>query len=242
MVKAAQLSPEDCVIEIGPGKGVLTRALIESGASVIAIEKDTELVKLLQATFAKEIQSKKLSLLTGDVRDILQDSIPMAEKYKVVANIPYYITGELIRTFLEAKIQPQAITFLIQKEVAQRIVARDKKESILSLSVKVYGTPKIIMNVSAKEFTPPPKVDSAVLHIDGISRQNFSDIEEAAFFEVLKAGFAHKRKQLAGNLADVYTKDSIADALNQLKLPSTARAEDLLLQHWLLLTKLLAKK
>ena len=139
IAEAGQVRKGDLVLEVGPGKGILTEALLNKGARVIAIEKDPAMVTLLKKRFVKEISSNHLTLVEDDARDLFVRDPGLGQKgnYKVVANIPYYITGELIRMFLTAKHPPTTIVFLVQKEVAER-VAREKKESILSLSVKVY--------------------------------------------------------------------------------------------------------
>ena len=119
--------------------------------------------------------------------------------YKVIANIPYYITGLIFRKFLSGNIQPKKLVIMVQKEIADRIIARDGKESLLSLSVKAYGTVKKIMKVEKENFSPKPKVDSAILLVDNISRVFFKEISEEKFFKVIKTGFAHKRKLLKKN-------------------------------------------
>lgn len=212
------------VLEIGPGKGMLTRELLKRGAIVTAIEKDPNMVSVLHAEFEKEIKSKKLILIFGDAREVTPDTLFPKGKYVVAANIPYYITGELIRQFLTSKNQPASLALLVQKEVAERI-ARSKKESILSLSVKVFGVPRYVDTVKRGNFNPPPKVDSAILAIHSISRKNLKGISEESFFTVVKAGFAQKRKTLAGNL-----KRALGSTLN---VPEKIRAEDVPLSEWL---------
>lgn len=232
VVDAAEVQKGDTVLEVGPGKGVLTEFLLKRGAHVVAIEKDSSLVAFLKERFAEEIQNKKLTLIEGDVRTALQESVPKGE-YKVAANIPYYITGELVRAFLSMKHQPTTLAFLVQKEVAERI-ARSKKESILSLSVKVYGVPRYVKTVRKGNFNPPPSVDSAILSIHDISRKNFTQISEEMFFKVVKAGFSQKRKKLAGNLKRV--SSHALSVLQELGLEHV-RAEDVSLEGWLHIAK-----
>lgn len=232
---AVTVSPEDVVVEIGPGTGMLTAPLLARAKKVIAIEADLELAEKLQETFAKEITEGRLELVTRDVRTIDFSLFP--EGYRVVANIPYYITGEIIRSFLEATPQPQSMTLLVQKEVAERI-ARSKKESLLSLSVKVFGTPKYAFTVPRGAFVPAPKVDSAVLTVKDISREQFaSEKEERWFFSLLHAGFAHKRKLLARNLEALLPRARVQESLLQEKLSEKVRAEDLSVTNWLALAK-----
>ena len=234
IVDAAELSPEDTVLEIGPGKGILTEELLKRGSLVVAVEKDADLIPFLGEKFEKEIKNKRLTLIQEDILDFNPQKHGLrAGKYKLVANIPYYITGLIFRKFLTTPTQPQKIVLLVQKEVAERIVARNKKESLLSVGVKVYGTPIYIKTVKAGAFTPAPKVDSAILSISAISRQYFTDISEEKFFEVLHAGFAHKRKQISGNLEPIFGKQELLKRLQAVKISEKARAEDLTLENWL---------
>ncbi len=219
------ITQESTVLEIGPGTGMLTRELLKLAKKVIAIEADEELFEKLRIDFGNEITSGKLELIQGDIRTFDISKLPRG--YELVANIPYYLTGEIFRMFLEAENQPSSMTLLVQKEVAERI-ARAKKESILSLSVKVFGTPKYEFTVPRGAFRPAPKVDSAVLTVRDISRKNFhSRADELRFFEIVRAGFAHKRKFARKNLADAgFSAGNIA---------KKARAEDLSLSDWLAL-------
>ena len=185
MVKTSGAQTGDLVLEIGPGMGVLTEALLQAGASVVAVEKDDLLIPVLEEKFEKEIKSGQLKLIHDDILNFDVSKVPFGgselprgtlDTYKLVANIPYYITGQIIRIFLEAENQPESMTLLVQKEVAERIVARDEKESLLSLSVKAYGTPKYVEKVPRGAFAPAPNVDSAIIHISNISKNNFRKI------------------------------------------------------------------
>lgn len=238
---AGGIRPEDTVLEVGPGKGVLTEELLARAGRVIAIEKDRDLVPLLREKFARDIASGKLELIESDILDF--DETALAEPYKVVANIPYYITGLLFRKFLESTNQPETMVFLVQKEVADRIMARDGKESLLSISIKAYGTPKYIAKVGKEYFSPSPKVDSAIVSVQNISNNAFSDTESAPFFDVLHAGFAHKRKKLASNLKEgmLGTDPARIDgALAACSIAPNARAEELGIDSWICLAKELA--
>lgn len=227
IVRAALLPPNTTVLEVGPGRGILTRELLKKVKKVIAVEADGELCEALRADLAREIAENRLELVHADIRTFDISSSPA--RYALVANIPYYLTGELFRMFLEADNQPSSMTFLVQKEVAGRI-ARAKKESVLSLSVKAYGKPKYEFTVPRGAFLPPPKVDSAVLSIRDISRKNFAaKEEEQRFFALVHAGFAHKRKFVRNNLIDA--------GLLAGDIPEKARAEDLSLPTWLALSK-----
>lgn len=214
---AADIKPGEVVVEVGPGEGTLTAVLLARGATVIAIEKDTRLILGLRDKFA----GKNFEVIEQDALEYE----PKFKDYKIVGNIPYYITGALFKKFLTAKHQPTALVFLTQKEVAER-VARSKKESILSLSVKAYGTPLYIKVVPRGAFAPPPAVDSAIMSVSGISRKNFaSAAHEERFFELVRAGFAQKRKLVKSNL-----KKLLGLRAEEL---GNARAEDLKLEQWL---------
>jgi 16S rRNA (adenine1518-N6/adenine1519-N6)-dimethyltransferase len=223
------------VYEVGPGRGMLTRELLLLGAKVVAVEKDPMMVEFLKNEFSPELKARSLKLICGDARQIPPDSVFPKGTYVIAANIPYYITGELIRTFLTSKNQPQSLALLVQKEVAERI-ARSKKESILSLSVKAYGAPHYVTTVKRGNFSPPPKVDSAILAVRNISRKKFTPVSEKKFFAVVKAGFGQKRKTLAGNLKRVFKKD-FSEHMASLALPLNIRAEDVTLEKWIELAK-----
>lgn len=223
----AKLASDAVVFEIGPGTGMLTRELLKLAKKVIALEADADLCQALRTDFSNEIANGRLELIHGDIRAF--DIAVLPKGYALAANIPYYLTGEIFRKFLESDNQPDSMTLLVQKEVADRI-ARSKKESILSLSVKAYGTPKREFVVPRGAFRPAPNVDSAVLAVRDISRRNFpTRADEKRFFELLHVGFAHKRKFVRKNLGEFgYPVGGI---------PEKARAEDIGLQAWLALKK-----
>ena len=233
---ASDVNALDVILEVGPGKGALTETLLTLAGKVIAVEKDEALVALLQEKFAAEIAAGKLDLRAGDIMEFDPELMRFYTNdglvYKIAANIPYYITGIFIRKFLTASLQPERMVLLVQKEVAKRIVANDKKESLLSLSVKAYGTPRYVETVQAKYFSPAPNVDSAIISIENISRDFFSDLSEESFFKAIKAGFAHKRKQLAGNLREVYSREAVEQAFKTTQLDEKIRAEDIPLDVW----------
>jgi 16S rRNA (adenine1518-N6/adenine1519-N6)-dimethyltransferase len=249
IIKVADLKEGDEVLEIGPGRGALTKELIKTGAKVLAIEKDDELLDQLLEKFANEINDKKLFIAHGDILELNASKLFTEKNYKLVANIPYYITGQVIRKFLSEEVnQPSRMVLMLQKEVAERIVAKPRKardarhgarESLLSISVKVYGTPKYIKTVPAGAFEPKPKVDSAILLIENISKNFFlsestgteKNISETEFFKLLKKGFGQKRKLLKGNLG---VEEKV---LQQCNIPVKARAENLTLENWHCLTQ-----
>jgi 16S rRNA (adenine1518-N6/adenine1519-N6)-dimethyltransferase len=232
VAEAADLKPGEYVLEIGPGDGALTKHLLNTGAHVIAVEKDRRLIPILTDMFA----GQQFAVHEGDALEASLDSLDIQAPYKVVGNIPYYITGALIKKFLTAEMQPSRLVFLVQKEVAERI-ARSNKESILSLSVKAYGAPKYVKTVPRGAFSPPPKVDSAILLVEDISRKNFtSATHEHAFFDLLHAGFGSKRKLLIRNVEKVLGNRA-AEAFMHADIAPNARAEDVPLTKWLALAQ-----
>lgn len=241
MLDAGEVGESDIVLEAGPGKGILTEALLKMANKVIAIEKDDALTEFLRDKFSTDIVSGKLELIHGDILDFnptnynLQPTnfSPQPKTYKLLANIPYYITGQFLRKFLSSETQPSKMVILLQKEVVKRITGNDDKESILSISVKAYGKPKNIGKVSKENFSPKPKVDSAILLIDNISRDFFSGIDEEKFFKIVKAGFAHKRKLLAGNIKHlIKAGNQIEKILENCGIQPKARAEDIKIEQW----------
>lgn len=258
IIEAGEIHNTDVVLEIGPGKGALTEKLLEVSEKVIAVEKDYELFGFLKTKFAKEIEEKRLTLLRDD---ILELNVEEFAHYKIIANIPYNITGAILKKFLTEEHQPERMVLMVQHEVAKRIT--EAKGSLLSISVKAYGEPKMIMKVPKRYFSPAPKVDSAVILIKNISRKNFAPLldEEGVgggdskdnhlalkgtppskggeenkfenrFWEIVKLGFAHKRKKLSGNLKGVidFQKSDLLEFANK-------RAEELTLNDWILLSK-----
>jgi 16S rRNA (adenine1518-N6/adenine1519-N6)-dimethyltransferase len=199
----------------------------------------------LQEKFASEITSKKLMLLEADILNFdPSTNKELVSGYKLVANIPYYITGAIIEKFLSTPFQPETMVLLIQKEVAERIVARDGKLSILSVAVKAYGTPKIVARVPPGSFVPPPTVDSAILSIEGISRDFFADpqagCDEKMFFAIMKSVFGKKRKQIGGSLGEFLgDKDRALAALGIANIDAKTRPEDISLASWKKLTQAL---
>jgi len=250
MCSAGDVNSKDIVLEIGPGKGALTEKLLEKAGRVIAIEKDRDLIELLSEKFAEEIKTKKLEIIEGDCLDFDPSNYFKNKQYKIIANIPYNITGAIFKKFLSDEHQPERMVLLVQKEVAERIVARDGKESILSLSVKAYGNPKYMMKVHKRFFSPVPKVDSAIIAITNISKDNFKTnlqkgpkalSEEEIFFDTVKAGFAHKRKVLRKNLESLNIKEVglpyIDKLFEKLEIDPKSRAEDIKFEKWLSLSR-----
>jgi 16S rRNA (adenine1518-N6/adenine1519-N6)-dimethyltransferase len=235
MCDAATLQSGDVVLEVGPGTGALTREILNRGAHVIALEADQRAIESLNETFAAEVVSGSLKIFHHDVRELDPAEFGLKTgEYKVVANIPYYISGLLFRTFLESTCQPNTLVFLVQKEVASRI-AGDKKESLLSLSVKVFGDPTYICTVGRGHFTPPPNVDSAIIAVTNISTLRMNGLDTKAFFDLLHRGFGQKRKQLIGNLAHTAPREALEKLFVSLGLTLTVRAEDIPVSTWIAL-------
>jgi 16S rRNA (adenine1518-N6/adenine1519-N6)-dimethyltransferase len=228
MVHNAELKTGDTVLEVGPGKGVLTEKLLQTGARVVAVEKDDRAIPFLSDKFKKEIEKGQLELIHADILEYT----PPFSNYTIVANIPYYISGEFLQKFFESDNQPKRIIVMLQKELAKRIV--DEKGSILSMSVKAYGFPKYLTAVPRKFFRPMPNVDSAVLMIDKISKNFFknAEIDEKSFFNIIKTGFSHKRKVLIKNLEGELTSENLKNLWVKENWSLTVRAEELKLDDW----------
>jgi len=237
LVETGQVDGHDIIVEAGPGKGALTEHLLGCAREVIAVEKDEMLCVYLGLKFKNEIAAGRLKLITGDILDFdpavsnLQPS-----GYKIIANIPYYITGQFIRHFLSEVGQPSKMVLMVQREVAKRIIGSDGKESLLSLSVKAYGTPRYVETVKAKMFRPVPKVDSAIILIDNISKNFFKHFVEKKFFELLRLGFSSKRKKLVGNLSRLLPREEVERVFREHGLDVNLRAEDLPLAKWKIIT------
>ena len=250
IVEAGNIKKNDIVLEIGPGTGSLTEKLLATGCHVLAVEKDATLFEFLKQKFVKEIANNKLELLHDDILNFEPKSYNLeARSYKLISNIPYNITGAILKKFLGAKNQPEKMVLLVQKEVAKRIVAtlltpsvNRGKESILSISVKAYGTPKYIETVKAGSFAPMPSVDSAIITIENISKKNFSKMREEDFFRAIRTGFKSKRKKLSSNLSNIYEKDKVLEFFRKVGLNENQRAEDLDLETWLKLVEWLEKQ
>ncbi len=221
---SAQVESGDCVLEIGPGLGTLTKILLEKGATVIAVEKDEALASRL----------KKSQSLTVVESDILQfDLTELPAGYKVAANIPYYLTSPLIRKLLESENQPAAIGLLIQKEVAERIVAKPGAMSILSVSVQYYADVSLGAVVPADLFDPPPKVDSQIISIKPNDQPAFEANPEK-LFRLVKAGFGEKRKKLHNSLSGglQLDKEITRKLLDKAQLDPNIRAQELSIYDW----------
>jgi 16S rRNA (adenine1518-N6/adenine1519-N6)-dimethyltransferase len=232
IVKTAELSSEDTVIEVGPGLGILTRELARRAGNVVAVELDKELASLLQRQLSSlanlrvinaDILKAKLSQLLGGKSD-----------YKVVANLPYYITSPVLRYFVESTPKPSLMVMMVQKEVGEAIVAGPGKMSLLAVSLQMYSKPKIVSYVPAQSFYPQPKVDSVILRFDMLKEPAVEVADTNNFFEVVKCGFSSPRKQIHNSLAHGLgiKASEVAPLLKQADIDPQRRAETLSLKEW----------
>jgi len=237
ILEAADVGKKDTILEIGPGLGTLTEYLSRTGASVIAVEKDRFLANYL----AKKFESaKNVRIIEGDILKSKIENLELKDNdYKVVGNIPYYITSHLLRIIFEKWPQSRSVVLMVQKEVAQRIVAKPPRMSMLAVSVQYFVEPKIISYVSKGNFFPPPDVDSAIIKLiphpisDPVSFQQI-------FFEVVRTGFSGKRKQLINNLSKkLKNKTEIQDKLTSVGIDPQRRAETLTIGEWRKITNIL---
>lgn len=238
MLKAAQVSKTDTIVEVGPGFGILTLAAAPHVKQLIAFEIE----KKLQAYWGeKRTDYPNVEIVWGNVLYELPKHESQFKNYKVVANLPYQITSRILRLFLEEVAnKPLSITVMVQKEVADRICAKPGEMSLLAVSVQYYGKPKIITKVARGSFWPAPEVDSAVLHID-ISPTREGETSAHNVFRVARAGFANKRKQLWRNLSQGLNLPSqkVKEAVQQITGNEKIRAEELGIEQWKQITHLL---
>lgn len=228
IVASANIQPTDTVVEIGPGHGILTQELSTRAKNVIALELDQRLIPELLMKFPPY---SNVAILHQDALTFTPPSSP----YKLVANIPYYITSPILNHFLREQPEserPTSLTLLVQKEVAEKIVA-EMKHSVLSLQVHLFGTPKIVAIVPASHFTPTPKVDSAILHIER-HPPLLPDADLEDFFKLLHIGFSHPRKKLIRNLCGLgwLQLTDLQKIFAKLKFDENTRAEDLAIEEW----------
>lgn len=253
IIKSAELHSKDIILEIGPGVGVITQELAKKVKKVIAVEKDLKMVEILKETLK---DFKNVKIINKDILKIEPKTYHLKSKtYKIVANLPFYITAPVIRKFLESENPPQEMILIIQKEVAQRICAlpakvfasqkfrraRPPKMNLLAVSVQFYSRPKIISYVSKKSFWPIPKVDSAIIQIIPSSSVYDSVLFREQFFRIVKAGFSQPRKQLVNNLTNglKLNKERVKLWLLKNNIQPIQRAETLNVSDWIKLTKML---
>lgn len=253
IVDAGEIRPIDTVIEIGPGLGILTAELIKRAGRVVAIEIDAKMIELLNCSIAKllgsqnnnltiqpfglaqggQYNNEKVEIINADILQTNINDIVGTKPYKLIANIPYYITSKILEKFLTAEEKPELIVLLVQKEVAERICAAPGEMSVLSISVQAYGEPEIVGIVPASSFFPAPKVESSILKIANIKSQ-ITKVSEKDFFRTVKIGFAARRKTLLNNLSAGFQVDkgTILNILKSVKLDENARAQELSIAEW----------
>lgn len=235
IVEAAELGPGDIVLEIGPGLGILTRCLAAGAGRVVAIELDQRLVEVLKQTLA---DLPNVEIIHGDILELnpadLLERQMASFQYKVVSNLPYYITSAVLRHLLTAKVRPKLMIVTVQLEVARRITAEPGDMSLLAVSVQFYGRPRIVARIKASAFYPSPQVDSAVIRID-LDARPLVEVDDAdSFFKVVRAGFAQRRKQLRNALAAelALPASEVAQALSRAGVDPKRRAQTLGIEEW----------
>lgn len=230
----AEITPEDTVLEIGPGLGTLTSELLRRANKVVAVEFDPDLARKLPGQFP----GKNLEVVQSDILSFDLSQLPVG--YKVVANVPYYITSKIVQLLMTAQSKPSTVVLLVQKEVAQRLAAKPGDMSILAISAQVYAEVTLGSLVPAELFTPPPKVDSQVVILKTRPQSLLGEVDEKEFFRVVKAGFSAKRKKLRSSLAAglAISKQDAESLLGRANISANARAEMLALEDWMSLSKI----
>jgi 16S rRNA (adenine1518-N6/adenine1519-N6)-dimethyltransferase len=239
IMTAAEPAPDDIVIEVGPGLGILTRRLAAAVARVVAVELDSRLVKALREELA---DSSNIELVQGDILQLAPQrlvgqylaSARSGRSYKVVANLPYYISSPVLRHFLEAALKPSLMVVMVQKEVGEAIAAAAGKMSLLAVGIQFYSKPSIVGHVPARCFDPPPKVDSVVLRLDVRDRPAVDVPDINSFFELVRCGFRSPRKQLRNSLAQALgmPPGRVSAVLAEAGIEARRRAETLSLEEW----------
>jgi 16S rRNA (adenine1518-N6/adenine1519-N6)-dimethyltransferase len=237
IVAAAELGRDDVVLEIGPGVGTLTARLARQAGQVIAVELDAGLLPALRETL---LPYPNVTIVQGDILvlnpfQLIIDNCPFTiDNYKVVANLPYYITSAAIRHLLSASVRPELIVLTVQREVAQRIIAKPPEMSLLAVSVQLFAQPEIVARIPAGAFYPPPKVDSAILRLRPWQHPPVELSSEDIFFEVVRAGFSQRRKQLRNSLKSglALPVEVVLEMLQKTDISPERRAETLTLDEW----------
>ncbi|MHB0858839.1 MAG: 16S rRNA (adenine(1518)-N(6)/adenine(1519)-N(6))-dimethyltransferase RsmA [Anaerolineae bacterium] len=240
IVRAADLHADDIVLEVGPGVGLMTLRMAQQAGQVVAIELDRKMVAVLAQTVG---DLGNVHVVQGDILEVDHVALlaeatglpdPSTLRYQVVANLPYYITSAALRALLGARIRPKQLTVMVQREVAERITASPGQMSLLAISVQVYGQPEIVARVPASAFYPPPKVDSAILHVRVFGQPRVSEAKLPRFFQVVHAGFGQKRKQLHNSLGHGLrlSPDAVNAALQASGVAPDRRAQTLTIEEW----------
>ena len=232
IVEAADIQPDDEVLEVGSGTGVLTRELAKQARRVVAVELERDMLALLAKTTSAY---PNIELVARNLLFLNPEEVFAQEPYKLVANLPYYITAPTFRHFLESANPPRLLVVMVQQEVAQRIIAEPGDLSVLAVSIQFYGRPRIIAQVPARSFYPAPKVDSAILRVDVKPQAPLLPEERDSFFRLVHAGFSEKRKQLHNSLTHgLHSKNEQVRAwLAAASIDASRRAETLSIEDWL---------
>ena len=242
ITRAAEITEGDVVLEVGAGTGLLTKKLVETGVKIIAVEKDRNLIPALKKKFESQ---KNVIIIQGDIlKSNPQNYKLRTMNYKLVGNIPYYLTSHLIRIVLEDWPKPKTILFVVQKEVAKRITAKPPKMSLLALSVQFYADAKILKYISKENFRPVPKVDSALIKIIPKEKLPLAGEETKKFFKLARAGFSGKRKQILNSLSTglKIKKEELIVKLQEAGIDSKRRPESLEIREWLKLSQILSSQ
>lgn len=231
IITAADINPQDVVLEIGPGFGSLSRYIATIARTLVCVELDIDLIPPLESVLS---QYSNVRIIQADILQLIPDQIVESNDYLVVANVPYYITSAIFRHLLAAKNKPRRIVFTIQKEVAKRICAKPGDMSLMALSIQIFGEPRIIDTISAESFYPVPKVDSAIIRVDVYTQPIVPSAILDTFFKISKAGFSQKRKTLRNSLsAGLQISSSEAEEiLEKSKIDPMRRAETLSIPEW----------
>ena len=231
VVEAAEIGPQDTVLEVGPGLGSLTRGLAQKARRVVAVELDADLFPVLQHVL-KDFPN--VTLVQGDILELNPAELVGEPGYKAVANIPYYITSALIRRLLEASIKPARLVLTVQKEVARRLCAEPDDMNLLALSVQVYGAPRIVAEIPAEAFYPCPEVDSSIVRVDLFPTPVIHPAQLDTFFRLARGAFGQKRKMLRNSLSAALNRPSadVSTVLESAGIDPMRRAETLYLAEW----------
>ena len=244
IAEAADLREDEAVIEVGPGPGFLTGELLPRVGRVIAVEKDERMAELLGSEL---LPHPRLTVVAADILSIAPGELLAGtggpKEYKVVANLPYYAAAPILRHFLEAEVKPKLLVVLLQKEVAESVVASPGGMSILSVAMQLYAVPRLVGLVPAESFYPPPKVESAIIRLDVLGEPAVA-VEPERFFTVVRAGFSAPRKQIANSLAKGLgvERPQVAGALEAAGVSGQRRAETLSLEEWAALCRALEEE
>jgi len=240
IVEKSEISKEDVVIEIGPGIGSLTKALIDRAKRVIAIELDPNMVDILKHRFGI---FENFEIIYGDILKVnIAELIKEEQSVKVVANLPYYITTPIIMKLLEDKLKLKSITVMVQKEVGERICAtnKDREYGAVTISVQYYATPKIVIAVPKENFLPSPEVDSCVIKLDLLEKPRVKLKDEKMFFQLVKGAFTQRRKTILNSLTCVgKSREEINEILLKLSIDTNLRAENLSIEQYAQIANLL---